>query len=169
MTVYAELLSKTSDELRRMAAESHKRASDSFERSDTDGFLSQWASDLTGSIYSLAADLADNGWTREMEALFDLDGNLLDAHLKDGKFGLSWMIRNPDGTVRWVGTSHAKKAARRRAHYESKGVCEGRVARRVVPATAEGGPMGVSPTWIIDRDYADEVAIVSADDPGEDW
>lgn len=168
MTVHAELLKFTGEELRAKAAESHKRSSDSFDRCDTDGFLSQWANDVTGNLYHLAADLADAGWTKELTALFDLDGNLLDAELKSGKFGLSWMIRNADGTVRWVSCSRASTAAKRRAHYERKGVREGTVARRVVPVMAEGGPFGCYPSFIVDRDYADQVTIVSTDDPGED-
>lgn len=168
MTIYPQLLSKTGEELRQMAADCHKRSSDSFDRCDTDGFLSQWANDVTGNLYRLAADLADAGWTKELSALFDLDGNLLDAELKSGKFGLSWMIRNGDGTVRWVSCSRAASAAKRRAHYERKGVREGTVARRVVPVMAEGGPFGCYPSFIVDRDYADEVEIVSTDDPGTD-
>lgn len=169
MSVHPELLTKTSEELRQMAADCHKRSSDSFDRCDTDGFLSQWASDVTGNLYHLAADLAAAGWTRELSALFDLDGNLLDAELKDGKFGLSWMVRNADGSVRWVSTSRAKSAARRRAHYESKGVREGTVRRRVVPVMAAGGPFGCYPSFIVDRDHADQVEIVSTDNPGEDY
>jgi hypothetical protein len=167
-TVHPEFLDMTGDQLRAKSQASHKAASDSFDRCDTDGFLSQWASDSMGSLYHYAARLADNGWTAEMDALFDLDGNLLDAEQRAGKYGTSWMIRNGDGTVRWVSTSSARKGARRRAHYESKGVRVGRVSRRVVPVTWAGSGYNLTPGYITDRDHP-EVTIVSTDSPGEDW
>jgi hypothetical protein len=90
--------------------------------------------------------------------------------MKDGKFGTSWMIRQGDGTVRWVNRSGARKAARRRAFYESKGVREGVIRRRVVLATGEssGWSFNLCLVYLADRDHPD-VEVVSVDDPGEDW
>jgi hypothetical protein len=167
MTVYADLLNKTPDELRQMAADCYKASADSFDRCDTDGFLSQWASDQTGRIYQAAANLAENGWVAEEVALFDLDGNLLDARNVTSQYGSSWMITAADGSRRFVGISIAKKAARRRAHYEKHGVRLGKVRRRVVLATGEGNGYMLSLVHLPDRDHP-EVEIVSTDDVGED-
>ena len=43
----------------------HQRSYESFQRCDTDGFLSQWAADQMAAKYRLMADLADNDgmWT----------------------------------------------------------------------------------------------------------
>jgi hypothetical protein len=168
MTVYASLLSKTPDELRQMARDCYKRSADSFDRCDTDGFLSQWANDQTARVYEAAASLAENGWVAEMPALFDLDGNLLDARPVSGRYGTSWMITEADGSRRFVGFSHAAKAARRRAHYEKKGVREGTIRRRVVLATGNGNGINLSLVDLPDRDHP-EVEIVSTDDPGPDY
>jgi hypothetical protein len=168
MTVYAELLDKTPAELRQMAAACYKASSDSFDRCDTDGFLSQWASDQTGRIYQAAADLAENGWVAEEVALFDLDGNLLDARIVTSQYGSSWMITAADGSRRFVGISIARKATRRRAHYEKHGVRLGKVRRRVVLATGEGNGYMLSLVHLPDRDHP-EVEIVSTDDVGKDW
>src|SRR5215831_2243806 len=108
MTVYAELLDKTPDQLRAMARECYQRSADSFDRCDTDGFLSQWASDQTGRIYQAAATLAEAGWMAESVALFDAEtGALLDAKNVSTKYGSSWMVKAADGSVRWVGISVA--------------------------------------------------------------
>jgi hypothetical protein len=167
MAVYANLIGKTPDELRAMAAACYKSASDSFDRCDTDGYLSQWASEQTARVYHCAAGLAEDGWYADRAALFDLDGNLLDAELKDTRYGMSWLVRD-GSSVRWVNQSRARSAAKRRAAYEKKGVRLGTVRRRVVLATGDGGGFNISLVYLADRDHPD-VEVVSADNPGEDW
>lgn len=60
----------TADEYRKMAAGSHSAKEESFDRCDTDGFLTQWAHGLTSSLYSTLAELAENNWQSEFPALF---------------------------------------------------------------------------------------------------
>lgn len=63
----------TATEHRAKAAAADQRAADSFERSDTDGFLSQWASGLTAQLERLKADLADEGGRTEFAGLYEGD------------------------------------------------------------------------------------------------
>jgi len=45
---------------REKVAECHQWAEESFERSDTDGFLSQWASGITARLHEVRAEIARN-------------------------------------------------------------------------------------------------------------
>jgi len=73
----------------------HESRIESFERCDTDGFISQWADQqLEHSMHSLA-ELAANGWTWATPALFDLQGNLVPATYRKGDYGWYWGILDP--------------------------------------------------------------------------
>jgi len=115
--------------LRAEAAQHEQDAADSFERCDTDGFMSQWASGCNAAKKRLQADIEDNGGKAEVPALFDLDGNLIPAKLIDTRFGTSWGIfkswdaLNGSGDiVRWV-----KAFPARRSTLVGYDVMEGRV------------------------------------------
>lgn len=79
-------------ELRAKAADCYKREQESFERSDTDGFLSQWASSITARKYLAEADLIDAGGTVETRALFNLDGTVASTHNGWNNFGEYWVL-----------------------------------------------------------------------------
>lgn len=96
----ALFITKSADEYRAMARDARKDADDSFDRCDTDGFLSQWASDTTARQYDLAAVLAENGGEAEFDALFDLDGNIVPAALIDAKYGRTWIVRESFDAMR---------------------------------------------------------------------
>jgi hypothetical protein len=133
--------------LRALAAEHARRSQESFDRSDTDGFLSQWASDLTARQYRLAADLAEAGDRAEFPALFDLDGNLVAAKLITTRYGTAWALLESDDPnsrfIGWVNRSYAQKAATRNANMARKGYSEGTV---LAPAKADimGSGTGLS-------------------------
>ena len=78
-------------ELRDGARKWEQEAKDSFERCDTDGFVSQWASGLTASKMHLEADLIETP-ERWFPALFDLNGIRVRAKLHNGPFGQCWMF-----------------------------------------------------------------------------
>jgi hypothetical protein len=61
----------TAEEYRQMARGQAQEREDSFDRCDTDGFLSQWASGLHSSLYQTLAELAEAGWVSEFPGLFD--------------------------------------------------------------------------------------------------
>lgn len=88
----AMLITETGDTYRAMAADCRNRSAASFERCDTDGFLTQWANDVNARKYDLAAVLADNDGEAEFDALFDLDGNIVPARIVKTQFGPSWMV-----------------------------------------------------------------------------
>ena len=64
-------------------------------------------------------------------ALADMEGNVVDAKIVDGKFGKVWLINKSDGSIEWVNVSSASTIAKEQAHYNKKGYqlvsCEVRV------------------------------------------
>lgn len=79
---------------REKAAECHQRAEESFERSDTDGFLSQWASEITAHMEETRAEIARNGGKAQFVALFTLAGEPVRARVIRSRYGLCWMLLN---------------------------------------------------------------------------
>ena len=57
--------------LRDMADERRRRSEESFQRCDTDGFLSQWASDITARMFDLQAEVAESGGRWIFPGLYD--------------------------------------------------------------------------------------------------
>jgi hypothetical protein len=110
---------------RQQARDSRKRAHDSFERSDTDGFLSQWANDITARELEMKAELIEMGGVVERPALFDLDGNLVLAKEIETQYGYAWAILDPENPRgRFLGffnESKAKNPERKRATDARKG------------------------------------------------
>lgn len=137
----------TADQWREKSAESSRRSYESFERSDTDGFLSQWASDTMAREYQLCARLAEQDGYWEFAALFDLDGNLLPAALRTNQWGDYWMIfDNPDLRGRPIGfftESKARKAATRNRNNAKKGYSVGLVRKRGSVTAGSSGSWSV--------------------------
>lgn len=174
MTPHPELLSKTADELREMANASNRRSEESFARSDTDGCVSQWASDTMASLYRHAAALAEQGWMAEADELFDAEtGARLFARLVLGTYGESFVYDDEDGNACWVGRSSAQKPARAAAHYAKKGVTLGVIRERVVPAMAGRGRGLSGSAWashMRDRDFGPEAAeVVTTNRLSPEW
>ena len=114
----------TAQDHRDAAAASAKARQESWDRSDTDGFLSQWASGLTAQEHEAWAKLLDNGGKTRMRVLMNLDGTVASTHLHYGQYGASWVV-NDDTFARtgkrFVNESEARSAARRRAAMAKKG------------------------------------------------
>lgn len=126
--------SRTAEQWRQMAADSHRRSIDSFERSDTDGFMTQYAADLYASKYHRCAEIAEAGGTMVTTALFDLDGNPVPARRVDTPYGHSWGLidpENPEGRFTgWFNPSKASNPVTERANNAKKGYYVGRVRVR---------------------------------------
>lgn len=143
----------TSAELRARANEAEQEAADSFERCDTDGFLSQWASTLTARKLRAQADLADAGGEIECSALFNLDGTVASTHLASGKYGPFWVL-NDEATERFgkrfYTASGAAKAATRRRNNRAKGFTIGtiRVKGYVTIAGSGKGLSGAASAYV---------------------
>jgi hypothetical protein len=96
-------MTKAGDKYRAEAAASRKSARESWERSDTDGFLSQWADGLNARLCDTRAEIADNGgqavWKRY--ALADAaTGELIeDARVVNTRYGTKYRI---DRTDEWL-------------------------------------------------------------------
>jgi hypothetical protein len=86
---------QTAQELRNEAANHEQAAIDSFERCDTDGFLSQWASGINAELARTKAEIAENGGTMPFEVLMDGERRV-DAKLIDGKFGACWLLSDEE-------------------------------------------------------------------------
>lgn len=131
------------------ARECHARRIESEERSDTDGFMSQWAANQMANRYHHLATLAGRGWTWDYHALFDLDGNLVAAKYLKTKYGYAWALLASDDAdsriIGWFNESSAQDPARARATNARKGFYVGLVrvaipepSRRTIPSDRAG-------------------------------
>ena len=88
----AEQLAKA-EQLRKAAADSRRAAEDSFQRCDTDGFLSQWASNLTAQEHAAQAEILEHGGCAKFLGLFDsVTGERVPAKIISGDYGARWML-----------------------------------------------------------------------------
>lgn len=130
-TAPSEFAGKTADQWKRLAKDARKESLDSFRRSDTDGFLSQWANDTMAHRYDRCADVARDSGTMEVRALFDLDGNHVPARQIDTPYGGAWLIldpENPSGRgLGFFNESNAQAEDRRRKNNARKGYYIGAV------------------------------------------
>lgn len=76
--------------LRAMAAASRQRSSDSFDRCDTDGFLSQWANDITAQQLTRQAEIAEAGGKAQFEGLYDGDRRVPAKVIWVPKYNAPW-------------------------------------------------------------------------------
>jgi len=81
------------------AREAVQRAHDSFERSDTDGCLTQWASGITADLRRRQAQILRNGGKSEFRGLYEGDRRVT-ARLIETQFGPSWLL-NEDEALRF--------------------------------------------------------------------
>lgn len=129
---------RTADQWREEARARYQRSAESFERSDTDGFLTQWAADTMAGKYDLQAQIAENGGRATFPALFDLDDDPVAAKLIETQYGMAWgLLSDPDDTdsefTGFVNPSRAQDPARRAANMAKKGY---QVKTVMAPATA---------------------------------
>jgi hypothetical protein len=153
----------TGDQLREKARQKERDAIESFERCDTDGFISQWASGLSAERLFKEAQIADDGGLAEFVALFDTEGNLVNARLINGQYGECWMLLDDENkaTGEFI-TAHPK----RRATIFAKGYLEGKVKRpaRVVITSGKGGMATAWATVIPVGEVTDEAVVVVTTD-----
>lgn len=90
-------MNQSADQLRKEAAEAEQRAFDSFERSDTDGFLSQWASGITAQLKRAQAEIEENGGVADFPALLDLEGNEVPTRVIPGQYGTVFALVDDAG------------------------------------------------------------------------
>jgi len=81
---------KTGDELRAMAADARRRSDESFARSDTDGFLSQWAADMSAQQFETQAKIADQGGKGRFSGLYHGDRRVAARIVELPAFNKPW-------------------------------------------------------------------------------
>ena len=116
----------TPDSLRDKAAAADQAAADSWERSDTDGFLSQWAHGLTADLHRTQARIVEAGGEHRFPALFDLQGNYVPAQTIEGRWGTRWHLLAASGFGTGVFLPYLPK---RRQTLAKRGYVEGWVMR----------------------------------------
>lgn len=140
------------------AQEHRDEARASFERCDTDGFLSQWAHGINARLHDRLAQIERDGGVAEFPALFDLEGNRVRAKLIDGRWGQCWAICDDQGDFTGEFVSAFPKRA---STMERKGYREGvEIARASARISAPEGARGLSgasqcyvETYRLDRGY----------------
>jgi hypothetical protein len=158
--------------------DSLRAAADSFDRCDTDGFLSQWASGMTARKQRAQADLLEAGGMIEMSALFNLDGTVASTHRAYGEYGAYWVLNDTASMrfgKRFFRPSKAQKAAIRRKNNAAKGFAEGiiRVAGYVDIVGSGTGLAGCASAYVatlpsVDALKAGDYEIVSTDSDADD-
>ena len=124
------MITKTADEYRAEAKAKSAEAEASFERCDTDGFMSQWASQLGADLARRKATLAEQGNTFEFSALFDLEGNVASTHLSHGDYGFYYVLNDEAAEKfgrRFVSPSMAQDPKREHANNAKKGFAIGTI------------------------------------------
>lgn len=82
---------QNAETLRREADAHRQAAQDSFDRCDTDGFVSQWASGIMARLADARARLAENGGRAIFTGLYEGDRRVI-AKVVQTRFGSSWML-----------------------------------------------------------------------------
>ena len=85
------------DDLRDAARKSYQDAEESFQRCDTDGFVSQWASGLNGAVLNLQADIEENDGKSWFTVLTEIEtGRMLEARIISTRYGASWILSDKE-------------------------------------------------------------------------
>lgn len=83
------------DQLRAEAAAHDAKAEESFERCDTDGFVSQWASGLSAQRAWRQADIEEAGGVAEFRGLYH-GSRRVAAKLIRSPYGVCWLLREDE-------------------------------------------------------------------------
>ncbi len=123
-------LAAQADTLRAEATQHDRDAFDSFERCDTDGFLSQWASRLTADKKRLEADLIEAGGVMTILGPVTADGEPVRFKTVDTRYGRKWLVLDDnDDAVAWldpyaVNLSTYRKKGYNLGRYEVKAIAK---------------------------------------------
>lgn len=96
MTDYS-YIDLSAEELREKANRSTQRERESFERCDTDGFVSQFCDGLYARLYLRQAEIAEAGGMAEFDTVYTLEGERVPVKRINGRYGPCWAILDADG------------------------------------------------------------------------
>ena len=125
-----KIRSEKADRRRAEAAADDREAYESFERCDTDGFLSQWAKGLTAQQKRLQAQLIENGGVTTMRGPVTADGQPVRFRDVETRYGRKWLVLDDnDDAVAWldpyaVNLSTYRKKGYSVGRYEVKGIAK---------------------------------------------
>ena len=86
----------TTAQQHRESASNHLDAQyQSFERCDTDGFMSQWAHGVMAQVHQAKAEIIENGNMAVFDGLYDGDRRVM-AKIIDTQFGASWLLSDEE-------------------------------------------------------------------------
>lgn len=156
------------------AKKNREDATESFERSDTDGFMSQWASNTMASHHDMQAELERNGGKAEFNALFDSNGNIVPAKMVEvpdrynpGRTNTAWAILSDPDDVdspveSWINTSKSSNPATKEAYLAKKGYTMGKV-RAPAYVTERGNNLVNTRSLFVrkDRGFFKDVEVVT--------
>ncbi len=154
----------SAEQLKERATNHRAAAEESFERCDTDGFLSQWAHGICAHRDELQAMVVQNGGKHDFPALFDLQGKLVAAKLiavqsrfHHGKDTMWGVLENDDPSSKVIAWIKAHPA--RQSTMERKGYREGTVR---VPAKAviAGETTAYATIIRLDRGFSRDAEII---------
>ena len=114
-----DALPKTNDgdKFRASSRKHIQNANDSFDRCDTDGFVSQWCSGISSRLDDLKADLADQGGMTVIDVVIDLaTDKVVGVRKVRNDFGTS-IPCNINGKTVWI-----NPYLKRESSYTKKGV-----------------------------------------------
>jgi hypothetical protein len=100
---------------------------ESWDKSGTDGFLSQWALGLSAREERMKSALEEAGGVHIFQALFDLEGNPVPAKELDGQWGRYWAVMDSWDWENGKPTGEFVSNAKKQTTYEKKGYRIGRV------------------------------------------
>lgn len=83
-------------EFEKQAINSLRKHDDSFDRCDTDGFLSQYSHQLHYQLYMAQAQIAEDGGLSPARRLFVKAGPEVEAKLIDGQYGPCWLLSDAE-------------------------------------------------------------------------
>lgn len=132
------------------SAQKEKAAQDSYERSDTDGALSQFANSRMSDVDRYKAQLAQQGGLSEFQALYDTEGNIVPAVKVSTKYGEAWGLVDKDNPGNhfkgFFNPSKAQDEEKAKANDAKKGYYLGTA---IAPAKADivGGGGGIVTTY----------------------
>lgn len=130
--------SLTPADLRAEAAQHEQDARDSFDRCDTDGFLTQWASGLSAAKARRQATIVENGGTATFPAVFTVDGEWTPAQIIHTQYGARWMLLDSNGNRTG---EYLPFHPVRRTTLAKRGYVEGYVTRPARADFADGGSL----------------------------
>lgn len=94
---------------------------------------------ITNVVY--ARYMEKYGYNFVDNALYDLEGNLLNARHVETRFGWAWAITNADGSTTWFNESQAKSCTTYRRNNAKKGIYVGTAVWSARARTIQSGSL----------------------------